>query len=310
MSLAHLKKNSSDALDKLKDAAKQTSAKPKETDLWRPTFDPDKGAGSAVIRFMPAVEGEDLPWVKLIRHAFKGKNGRWYIENSLRTIGQDDPVSLLNSKLWNSGVESDKDVARSQKQKIEYTTNVYIIRDPSNPENEGKVMKYRFGPMIFEMIQNAMFPKFEGDQPLDPFNPYHGANFNIRIVGKKVGQDTVPNYEKSSFSTPSALFDGDDEKIEAAYAKCHPLKQIIAPENFKTPEELKKKLLEVLGPVVGSGVPVVEGYAAPVGSTPAPTSQEFFDAEPQSAAPSEPSTVTVAGDDDEDAAFLRSLMEG
>ena len=283
MSLSALKKNRANTLDKLKKAAedqsKSGSSKTVDERMWRPIFDKERGVGSAVIRFMPAVEGEDLPWAKVIKHAFKGPTGKWYIENSLRTIGKSDPVAVLNAKLWNSGVESDKDVARAQKQKIEYYTNVLVIKDPANPENEGKVKIYRFGPMIFEMIQEKMFPKFEDDAAVNPFDPWEGANFNIKMVGKQVGKDIVPNYEKSAFSSPAVMCGGDEDQIEVAYSACVALSEFSAPSVFKTEDELKRKLFEVLGPQVGSGIVTVEGLAAPTPqeSRPAPKAPKVDD---------------------------------
>ena len=309
MSLANLKKNSNAALDKLKTQMETKSGYQNDETYWRPTFDKEAASGSAVVRFLPAIEGEDMPWSKLIRHNFKGPNGKYYNENSLRTIGQEDPVGNLNGRLWNSGIESDKDVAKAQKQKIEYTTNVYIVKDPANPENDGKVFKYKFGPMIFEKINSAMFPKFETDEALDPFNPWHGADFNIRIIGKKVGKDLVPNYETSSFSVPKPMFKGDDDQIEAVYAKAYPLKPITDPSLFKTRAELEKRLLEVLGASVGSGVPVVEGYSAPQGQSAAPQQKTAEPAQRQETSAHAPSEKPKVEDEDDDAAFLRSLMD-
>lgn len=322
MSLASLKKNSSAALEKLKAVATEANAGRSNSNqddrLWRPVFDKETGVGSAVIRFMPAVEGQDLPWSKLIRHAFKGETGKWYIENSLNTIGKTDPVQQLNSRLWNSGVESDRLISKAQKRKTEYFANVFIVKDPANPENEGKVMIYRFGPMIYEMIQNAMFPKFEGDESLDPFNPWHGANFNIRMVGKKIGNDIVPNYEKSSFGQPCALLDGDDDAIEAAYAKCYDLSEFVSEDKFKTYDELAKRLVEVLGTEVGSGVEVVEGWAAATPRDYDNTQQRAASSQSQDApandsapagVPDTEGSFTATDDEDDEEAFLRNLLK-
>jgi len=212
---------------------------------------------------MPAPEGEDLPWVKVFKHAFKGPTGKWYIENSLSTVGKSDCVGSMNSRLWNSGIESDKDVARGMKRKTEYFSNVLVIKDPANPENEGKVFLYKFGPMIFEMVNAKMFPdEIDGDEAINPFDAWTGADFVIKITGKKIGLDLVPNYEKSYFKDASPI-DQDDDVIEAHWQKCHSLAAFVDPKNFKTEEELKKKLFEVLGPTVGSGISVLEGVVDP-----------------------------------------------
>ena len=314
MSLSALKKNRQEMLDRLKKAAgesNQSSGGGRQTDdrLWRPTFDKERGIGSAVIRFLPAKEGEDLPWAKVIKHAFKGPTGKWYIENSLRTIGGSDPVAQLNSRLWNSGVDSDKDIAKDQKQKIEYTTNVLVIKDPANPENEGKVKLYRFGPMIFKMIEEQMFPKFDDETPMNPFDPWEGANFNIKIVGKQVGKDTVPNYEKSTFSDVSAM--GDDEFIESIYEQVYSLKEFTDAANFKSEDELKRKLFDVLGPTVGSGIETVEGLAAPKAqeTRQAAPRQERVIREDSSDIPFDTTPQASEGSDDDDLDFLKQLVK-
>ena len=311
MSLSALKKNRQEMLDRLKKAAgdqgQSSNSRQADDRLWRPTFDKERGIGSAVIRFLPAKEGEDLPWAKVIKHAFKGPTGKWYIENSLRTIGGSDPVAALNSRLWNSGVESDKDIARDQKQKIEYTVNVLVIKDPANPENEGKVKLYRFGPMIFKMIEEKMFPKFDDESPMNPFDPWEGANFNIKIVGKQVGKDTVPNYEKSTFSEPAAM--GDDDYIESIYEQVYSLSEFTASSNFKSEDELKRKLFDVLGPTVGSGIVTVEGYATPQRQESRPVRQEReVEVERETRSESRETTSSDDDDGDDDLAFLKNLV--
>lgn len=310
MSMSNLKKNRAEVLAKLKAASEKQSSggsNSRQTDdrQWRPIFDKERGVGSAVIRFLPAVEGEDLPWAKVIKHAFKGPTGKWYIENSLRTIDKSDPCALLNARLWNSGVDSDKDQAKAQKQKIEYYTNVLVIKDPANPENEGKVKIYRFGPMIFGMIQEKMFPKFDDDAPLNPFDPWDGANFNIKMVAKTVGKDTVPNYEKSTFSDPAPMCGGADEEIERVYGEAYKLSEFTDPSVFKTEDELKRKLFDVLGARTGSGVETVEGFAAP-------TAQKAHQEAPKTQAKqesiAETATETDGSESDDDLDFLKSLV--
>ena len=208
--------------------------------LWK--LEVDKGGnGYAVIRFLPAVEGEDLPWAKVWNHAFQGPTGQWYIENSLTTIGQNDPVSEMNSAYWNSGVESDKEIARKQKRKLQYVANIMVIKDSANPQNEGKVMLYRFGKKIFDKCMEAMQPAFEDENPVNPFDFWEGADFKLKI--RKV--DGYWNYDKSEFDAPSPIFKDDDE-IEAVWKKQYPLAEFSAESNFKSYDELKKRLDTVL----------------------------------------------------------------
>ena len=243
MSLSKLKKSSS--LDKLLNAVKEDSAPQekksyKDDRLWKPEMD-KSGNGYAVIRFLPAVYGEDLPWAKVWNHAFQGPTGQWYIENSLTTIGQKDPVSEHNTRLWNTGLESDKEIARKQKRKLQYFANIYVVSDSKHPENEGKVFLYRFGKKIFDKIMEAMQPAFEDEEAINPFDFWKGANFKLKI--KQVAG--FWNYDSSEFSKSEALLD-DDDKLEEIYNKIYDLSEFTAADQFKTYDELKARLDSVL----------------------------------------------------------------
>ncbi len=286
MSLSALKKQNS--LDKLLGAVEKEN-KPQEKKsyvderLWKPVLD-KSGNGFAVLRFLPAPEGEEMPWAKVWNHAFQGPTGQWYIENSLTTIGQKDPVSEYNTSLWNSGVESDKEIARKQKRKLQYFANIYVVSDPKNPENEGKVFLYRFGKKIFDKCMEAMQPAFEDETPINPFDFWKGANFKLKI--RKV--DGFWNYDKSEFEAPSALFD-DDDKLEEVWKKQYSLGEFSAPTNFKSYDELKTRLDTVLAGTTAVGTAVDVMAEEPVESTVTIDTNE----EP---AP----TVSVSSDDDED----------
>ena len=249
MSLETLRKSNS--LDKLLNAVKEDSAPQEKKSyvderLWKPELD-KSGNGYAVIRFLPSVEGEDMPWAKVWNHAFQGPTGQWYIENSLTTVGQKDPVSEHNTKLWNTGLESDKETARKQKRKLQYFSNIYVVSDSKHPENEGKVFLYRYGKKIFDKLMAAMQPEFEDESPINPFDFWEGANFKLKI--RKV--DGYWNYDKSEFETPSAL--GDDSVIESVWKKQYALKEFTASTNFKSYEELKTRLDAVLSGTVSVG---------------------------------------------------------
>ena len=249
MSLEALKKSNS--LDKLLNAVKEDSAPQEKKSyvderLWKPELD-KSGNGYAVIRFLPSVEGEDMPWAKVWNHAFQGPTGQWYIENSLTTVGQKDPVSEHNTKLWNTGLETDKETARKQKRKLQYFSNIYVVSDSKHPENEGKVFLYRYGKKIFDKLMAAMQPEFEDETPINPFDFWKGANFKLKI--RKV--DGYWNYDKSEFETPSAL--GDDSVIESVWKKQYALKEFTASTNFKSYEELKTRLDAVLSGTVSVG---------------------------------------------------------
>jgi hypothetical protein len=213
--------------------------------FWRPELD-KSGNGMALVRFLPAPDGEDLPWARSWNHGFQGPGG-WYIENSLTTLGQKDPVSEYNSQLWNSGIEANKEIARKQKRRLTYVSNVLVIKDPTNPQNEGQVRLYKYGKKIWDKINDQMNPEFEDETPLNPFDLWEGANFKLKI--RKV--DGFSNYDKSEFEASTPVND-EDSKMEELWKTEHSLSEFTDPKNFKTYSELKEKLDRVLGITTGT----------------------------------------------------------
>jgi hypothetical protein len=243
MSFQNLKKNSQSTISRLTqelDKLNKGSESYKDDRFWKPEVD-QAGNGFAVIRFLPAVDGEDVPWTRIFTHGFKGPGG-WYIENSLTTIGKKDPVSEMNTVLWNSGNEKDKEIARERKRKLSYIANILVVSDPKHPENEGKIFLFKFGKKIFDKIMEKIQPEFADDQAVNVFDFWQGANFKLKI--RKVAGYT--NYDKSEFDTPSPVLDGDDAKLEALWKKQYALKEFNDPSSFKSYEELKARLDEVL----------------------------------------------------------------
>ena len=237
----------SSSLDKLRAAmetASPTGGEKKsfnDDTMWKPELD-KSGNGYAVVRFLPTPEGEEMPWVSYFDHGFQGPGG-WYIEKSLTTLNKQDPVSEYNTQLWNTGVEANKDQARKQKRRLHYVSNILVISDPKNPDNEGRVFKYRYGKKIFEALKEAISPAFEDEKAINPFDLRgEGANFKIKI--RKV--DGYWNYDKSEFDASAPLYD-DEQKLVALVNNLHSLSGIIAPSEFKSYEELKEKLDRVLG---------------------------------------------------------------
>ena len=237
----------STSLDKLRQAMESATPQSggdkksyQDDTYWKPELD-KTGNGYAVVRFLPTPEGEEMPWVSYFDHGFQGPGG-WYIEKSLTTLNKKDPVSEYNTQLWNTGIEANKEIARKQKRRLHYVSNVFVVSDPKNPDNEGKVFKYRYGKKIFEQLKEAISPAFEDEQAINPFDLREGANFKIKI--RKV--DGYWNYDKSEFDSIAPLFD-DEEKLNTIYNSVHSLSDVIAPSEFKTYEELKEKLDRVLG---------------------------------------------------------------
>lgn len=289
MSLASLKKSRGSSVDKLLDAAtkltesSETRTGPDER-FWKPTVD-KAGNGYAVIRFLPPQEGEELPWVRYWDHGFKGDTtGLWYIEKSLTSIGQKDPVGELNSKLWNSGQQ---DEARKQKRRLHYISNIYVVSDSANPENEGKVFLYQYGKKIFEKVMESMQPQFEDEEPINPFDLWEGADFKLKI--RQV--DGYRNYDRSEFGSSAAL--AEDDKLENIYSKVYSLEEFTNPANYKSYEELKARLDAVLG---------VEG-------TFTPQQEEDLSITAESAPIKSVEPVSTADEDDDMSSYFKRFAE-
>ena len=259
MSFSDLKKSSRSSISDLTAQADKINKKSesyKDDRFWRPELDKSSN-GFAVIRFLPAPSGEDLPWARLFSHGFQGPGG-WYIENSRTTLGEKDPVSEMNTQLWNSGIESDKDIARKRKRRLNYISNILVVSDPANPQNEGKVFLYKYGKKIFDKINEAMQPEFEDETPINPFDFWSGANFKLKV--RKVAG--FINYDKSEFDSQSELFDGDDAKLEELWKTQYSLSEFTDPSNFKSYDELKTRLQVVIGDDMRSTESAVKSTAA------------------------------------------------
>ena len=244
MSFADLKKQSkmgslTEKLIKQVEKLNDTGSKDDER-FWKPVMDKG-GTGSAVIRFLPAPEGCDLPWVQVWSHAFQS-NGKWMIDNCLTTLGQNCPVCEANRELWNTGSKDNQNIVRDRKRKLSYYSNIYVVKDPANPDNEGKVFLYKFGKKIFDKIMASMQPEFDDEEPINPFDFWKGANFKLKLVKK----DGYWNYDKSEFAPSSALLDDDDE-LETIYKSLNNLNDFVSPSEFKSYEDLKKRLDYTLG---------------------------------------------------------------
>jgi hypothetical protein len=291
MSFSDLKKQSKlgSLTEKLvKEVEKMNNSSSNKDDrLWSLTVDKAQN-GYAVIRFLPAPDGEDLPFVKLYSHAFQGTGG-WFIENSRTTLGEKDPVSELNSELWNNGTDAGKELARKQKRKLTYISNIYVVKDPANPDNEGKVFLFKYGKKIFDKLTEAMQPEFEDETAIDPFDFWQGANFKLKaknVAGYR-------NYDSSEFATPAPLLN-DDDAMEAVWKKQYALAELVAPDQFKSYDELKKRLESVLGGKsarIDSEVEDEDNYRGPAPSLTEDLRSELSNLKP---------TRSVAVDDDED----------
>lgn len=251
------KKNVEQMMEKLNSASGTQSTNSYVDDrYWK--LDRDKaGNGYAIIRFLDAPEGEDFPFVKMYSHGFKGKGG-WYIENSLTTIGKPDPVSEANSELWNSGIDSNKEIARQRKRRLQYISNIYVVKDSNNPENEGKVFLFKYGKSIFDMIQAAASPEFDDETPVNVFDLFNGADFKL----KARNADGYVKYDKSGFEEPSQWLD-DEEEMETLYNGLYSLQAEIGEDKFKSYDELKKKFLRVIGDDGASAGFTAESISAP-----------------------------------------------
>jgi hypothetical protein len=253
----------------------QTETKSYNDDrFWR--LEGDKaGNGTATIRFLPRVEGDELPWVRIFSHGFQGPTGKWYIENSLTTLGENDPVGELNTQLWNSGSEANKEIARKQKRKLSFIANILVVSDPKHPENEGKVFLFKFGKKIFDKIMDKARPTFEDEKPVNVFDLWEGANFKLRMRKK----DGYANYDESVFTEPCAVSDEESQLLKIVNSQVK-LAEFVERKNFKSYDELKKKLNEVLSGDTFAGKSAAEiaqdedrpvASAPKIASKPAPT---------------------------------------
>lgn len=299
-----LKKTRTKNFEKLREEASKINQGNNNQDdrYWTPTRD-KAGNGSAVIRFLPAPSNEDIPYVKLWSHAFQGTGG-WYIEKSLTTLGKDDPASAHNSKLWDSGIEKNKEIAKKQKRKLKYISNIYVVSDPGNPDNNGKVFLYAYGKKIFDILNEAMNPSFEDIEPFNPYDLWGGANLKLRMTMK----DGWPNYERTSFDDCGPLFD-DDDKLEEVWNSEYSLQAEVAEDKFKSYDELQKRLTKVLGLNNKSSKP-----AASNKSLEEELDDEIpFQKEKESASMPEedsvPFDVDEGEDDDDDMAYFRNLTK-
>ena len=302
MSFSSLKKNKSDIFSKLQKQLEQTTkVGTVDERFWRPTVD-KAGNGFAVIRFLPAADGEDMPFVKMYSHAFQGPGG-WYIENSLTTLGAKDPLGEYNRELWNSGDESLKEQVRKQKRKLQYYSNIYVVKDPGNPENEGKVFLFRYGKKIYDKIMDIVNgDELEGRAGINPFDFWQGADFKLRQ--KKVAG--YPNYDSSEFNPPSTLEELDDAQLESIWKRQYALQPLVAEDQFKSYEQLQERLnlvLNLKNPVSESAPPV---------ATAAPTPAVEIKQQPVFEKKEVEEEVTTEDTDESDDAldYFRKLAEG
>ena len=294
MSFANLKKSRNDFMKKLNDEINKVNNPETETKnytddrIWKAEVD-KSGNGYAVIRFLPPCDGEDVPWARVFNHGFQGPTGQWYIENSLTTIGKKDPVSDYNRTLWNSGIEANKEIARKQKRRLTYFSNIYVVSDPKNPQNEGKVFLYKYGKKIFDKINDLMNPEFEDETPINPFDLWEGANFKLKI--RKV--EGFQNYDKSEFEKSSQLVE-DEAELERIWKTQYKLNEFTDDSNFKAFDELQERLNTVLGldsPKVTQMYKTAEPSTAP---TQKPTTAEDY-------------TGETTGEEDEEMSYFAKL---
>lgn len=297
-----LKQNRKSSFDKLTNELTKMKQGPageasnEDNRFWKPDID-KAGNGYAIIRFLPAPEGEDIPFVRIWDHAFQGPGG-WYIEKSLTTLNQADPVSEYNSKLWNSGIESNKALARKQKRNLKYFSNIYVVKDPSRPENEGKVFLFRYGKRIFDKLNEAMNPQFADEKAINPFDLWEGANFKLKIRNV----DGYPNYDKSEFDKSAPLFDDEDE-YESNLSNIHSLQELLAPKNFKSYDELKARFERAIGGAPQAAAGTIDEDDEDVAF---PTPQKTAVAKE---APKQDSAPWNSDEDDEDLSFFKKLAK-
>lgn len=301
-SFSDMKNSRQNSIDKITSELNKLNVTPQQqggadTRFWKPDVD-KSGNGYAVIRFLPAPQGEDVPFVRVWDHGFQGPTGKWFIEKSLTTIGQKDPVSEYNTMLWNSGIQANKDLVRKYKRRLSFYSNIYVVKDPSNPQNEGQVFLFKYGKKIFDKLNDMMNPEFEDETPRNPFDFWEGADFKLKIRNV----EGYRNYDKSEFDSPRPLKDNDQE-LEKLWKTQYSIKEFIDPENFKSYDELKQKLYSVLA-LDGSDDTNNEGYEA-MATSATLTAPSISSAD---AVPIQEVTST-SDEDDESLSFFQKLAE-
>jgi len=256
--------------------------------FWQPTVD-KAGNGYAVIRFLPPPGDEPTAFIRYFRHSFQGPTGLWYIENSLTSLGKDDPVGQFNTELWNTGLESNKKIASKQKRKLTFVSNIYVVTDQGNPDNEGKVFLFRYGKKIFDKLNEVMNPEFPDEQPMNPFDLWEGANLALKVRNV----EGYRNYDKSAFMSKSALLD-DDAKLEAIWKSQYSLQEFLDPKNFKTYDVLKARMNLVLANPAKANIPAADAAALPSRSAAQDVKEEI-------------ESAGASGEDDEDVAFFTKM---
>jgi hypothetical protein len=305
MSFANLKRNRGQ-IDKLVEAAKSSSSGQKsygDDRFWKPTVDASNN-GYAVIRFLPASEGSDIPWIEYWDHGFKGPTGKWYIEKSLTSIGQQDPVGELNSRLWNVSEDDnspERRQARKQKRRHHYVSNIMVVNDPGNPANEGKVFFFQYGKKIHDKLLDALQPQFADEKPMDPFDFWNGSDFKLKIRDV----EGYRNYDKSEFSAKSEVAGGDEEQLEKIYNSLHDLRTLVDPKEFKSYSELQAKLMSVLGESASYGAPkMADEKKMGSESKPYETRRQEPKSEPELSA----SEVSNSVDEDDTMSYFANLV--
>jgi hypothetical protein len=304
--LTELRNNRASAFTKIASDLDSTSQQ-EDKRFWKVTRD-KSGTGSAVIRFLPAVGDDELPWVKVYHYGFQGPTGKWFINNCPSTIGKESPVMDANRELWSTGLESDKNLARARKRKTKYISNILVIKDPGNPENEGKVFLFAYGKSIHDMIQTKAKPEFDDDKPVFVTDLWEGADFKLRIKNK----DKYPTYENSEFAQPSQLLGGDEEELEKVLDQCHALSPFIAESEFKSYDVLKKEFEKVIN---AANIPTAAEQAqADAEETPRLVEKEIKVEKVSKAPPVEKVSkkeTKIDSDDDDDSSidYFKSLLE-
>jgi len=258
-SFKDLKRSSKSLYDKIlvETQKTQSSGRNEDNRFWVPEVD-KAGNGYAVIRFLPPPNGEEIPWVRIFSHGFQGPGG-WYIENSLTTLSEKDPVAEYNSILWNRGDDAGKEIARKQKRRLNYISNVYIVKDPAHPENEGKVFLFKFGKKNFDKINDVMYPEFADEDPINPFDLWEGANFKLKIRNV----EDYRNYDKSEFDKAGPLLD-DDDALEKIWKSEYSLQEFLDKKHFKSYAELQTRLNRVLNTTTNTKAAELEEDDLPV----------------------------------------------
>jgi hypothetical protein len=231
-----------------------------------------------VVRLVPNVESPERTLYHYYNHIWKSVLTNQLVSTLCpTTYGERCPIDEYRSKVYQTKDEAKIKEINPIRRDEKWLANVYVVKDPTNPDNQGQVKILRFGKQIYNIIDQAM----SGDDA-EEFGARifdlsdKGCNLRIKVDENQGG---YANYTTSKFMSPSALEGAPD--IDEIYAACKNLESL---QEHKSYEDIQKLLkVHFLGE---EEAPVVnnydledeeEAYVAPIKATKVSSEDEDHD---------------------------------